>query len=144
MIFRSVASSYFSGLHYGGHSGGPGTGIGHYYHGSVGGHHLNRLEVGADVHTTRKKFSLSSERLSETVSLSERSATVSLAEEGGGNSAAASTRALAGSLLAYKVFLANFEAEVFFTDAKLLMLEIGVLLLFLRLVFRELSTNFLS
>ena len=98
--FRSVASSYFSGLHFGGHSGGPGTGIGHYY---PGGHHLNRLEVGADVHATRKKFSLSSERLSETVSLSERSATVSLAEEGGGNSAAASTRALAGSLLAYKV-----------------------------------------
>ena len=97
---RSVASSYFSGVHFGGHSGGPGTGIGHYY---PGGHHLNRLEVGADVHTTRKKYSLSSERLSETVSLSERSATVSLAEEGGGNSAAASTRALAGSLLAYKV-----------------------------------------
>jgi hypothetical protein len=103
-----VASSYFSGLHFGGHSGGPGTGIGHYYPGGMGGHHLNRLEVGADVHATRKKFSLSSERLSETVSLSERSATVSLAEEGGGNSAAASTRALAGSLLAYKVNCARY------------------------------------
>jgi hypothetical protein len=98
-----VASSYFSGVHFGGHSGGPGTGIGHYYPGGMGGHHLNRLEVGADVHTNRKKFSLSSERLSETVSLSERSATVSLADDAGGNSAAASTRALAGSLLAYKV-----------------------------------------
>ena len=62
----------------------------------------NRLEVGVDVHP-RKKFSFSSERLSETVSLSERSATVSLAEDQGGNSVAASTRALAGSLLAYRV-----------------------------------------
>ncbi len=61
----------------------------------------HRLEVGVDVHP-RKKFSFSSERLSETVSLSERSATVSLADDGG-NSVAASTRALAGSLLAYKV-----------------------------------------
>jgi hypothetical protein len=52
-FFRSVASSYFSGLHFGGHSGGPGTGIGHYYPGGMGGHHLNRLEVGADVHATR-------------------------------------------------------------------------------------------
>lgn len=63
----------------------------------------HRLEVGVDVHP-RKKFSFSSERLSETVSLSERSATVSLAEDGNGsNSVAASTRALAGSLLAYRV-----------------------------------------
>ena len=61
----------------------------------------NRLEVGVDVHP-RKKFSFSSERLSETVSLSERSATVSLADDGGNS--VASTRALAGSLLAYKVF----------------------------------------
>lgn len=59
----------------------------------------NRLEVGVDVHP-RKKFSFSSERLSETVSLSERSATVSLADDGGNS--VASTRALAGSLLAYK------------------------------------------
>jgi E3 ubiquitin-protein ligase RNF19A len=62
----------------------------------------NRLEVGVDVHP-RKKFSFSSERLSETVSLSERSATASLADYGGGVSEAASTRALAGSLLAYGV-----------------------------------------
>ena len=69
-------------------------------------------QVGADVHS-RKKFSFSSERLSETVSLrfvvpwfcsmlklffpSEKSATVSLAEDG------ASTRALAGSLLGYRL-----------------------------------------
>ena len=55
-----------------------------------------RLEVGADVHP-RKKYSFSSERLSETVSLSEKSGSVSLAEDG------ASTRALAGSLLAYRM-----------------------------------------
>ena len=66
-----------------------------------------RLEVGADVHTAaaRKKFSLSNERLaSETVSVvsySERSATVSLAE--GNNDGTASTRALAGSLLHYRM-----------------------------------------
>lgn len=82
----SVASSYL----------GP---SGHHSYSALRAH--NRLEVGADVHT-RKKFSFSSERLSETVSLSERSATVSLADDGGG-SAAASTRALAGSLLAYKL-----------------------------------------
>lgn len=55
-----------------------------------------KLEVGADVHP-RKKYSFSSERLSETVSLSEKSGSVSLAEDG------ASTRALAGSLLAYRM-----------------------------------------
>jgi hypothetical protein len=55
-----------------------------------------RLEVGADIHP-RKKYSFSSERLSETVSLSEKSGSVSLADDG------ASTRALAGSLLAYKM-----------------------------------------
>lgn len=65
----------------------------------------NRLEVGVDVHP-RKKFSFSSERLSETVSLSERSATVSLADDGGNS--VASTRALAGSLLAYKVSFFNY------------------------------------
>jgi hypothetical protein len=48
---------------------------------------VSRLEVGADVHP-RKKYSFSSERLSETVSLSEKSASVSLAE----NDGAASTR----------------------------------------------------
>jgi len=66
--------------------------------GSVASSYLgqHRLEVGADVHT-RKKFSFSSERLSETVSLSEKSATVSLGDDG------ASTRALAGSILHYKM-----------------------------------------
>ncbi len=54
-------------------------------------------EVSADVHTGRKKFSLSSERLSETVSLSERSATVSLAED------TAYARAIAGNFMSYKV-----------------------------------------
>ena len=68
----------------------------------------NRLEVGVDVHP-RKKFSFSSERLSETVSLSERSATVSLVDDGGNS--VASTRALAGSLLAYKVH-AVMETEI--------------------------------
>ena len=65
-----------------------------------------------DVHP-RKKFSFSSERLSETVSqFSERSTTVSLADEtGGGNSVAASTRALAGSLLAYRVSTDYFGVE---------------------------------
>jgi len=58
-----------------------------------------RLEVGADIHGhPRKKYSFSSERLSETVSLSEKSASVSLVDDG-----AASTRALAGSLLAYRM-----------------------------------------
>lgn len=67
--------------------------------GSVASSYLgqHRLEVGADVHP-RKKFSFSSERLSETVSLSEKSATVSLADDGG-----ASTRALAGSILQYRM-----------------------------------------
>ena len=67
--------------------------------GSVASSYLgqHRLEVGADVHP-RKKFSFSSERLSETVSLSEKSATASLADDG-----AASTRALAGSLLQYRM-----------------------------------------
>ena len=50
----------------------------------------------------RKKFSFSSERLSETISLSEKSATISLAD-GDGARSEASTRALAGSLLAYKL-----------------------------------------
>ena len=68
----------------------------------VGTYHLqNRLEV--DVHNgQRKKFSFSRERLSETISLSERSATISLAD-GDGARSEASTRALAGSLLAYNI-----------------------------------------
>lgn len=68
--------------------------------GSVASSYLgqHRLEVGADVHP-RKKYSFSSERLSETVSLSEKSASLSLAD----NDGAASTRALAGSLLQYRL-----------------------------------------
>jgi len=71
---------------------------GHSLTGSVASSYIGhqRLEVGADVHP-RKKFSFSSERLSETVSLSEKSGSVSLAEDG------ASTRALAGSLLQYRM-----------------------------------------
>jgi len=71
---------------------------GHSLTGSVASSYIGhqRLEVGADVHP-RKKYSFSSERLSETVSLSEKSGSVSLADDG------ASTRALAGSLLAYKM-----------------------------------------
>ena len=69
---------------------------------SIGTYHLqNRLEV--DVHNgPRKKLSYSNERLSETISLSERSGTISLAD-GDGARSEASTRALAGSLLAYKL-----------------------------------------
>ncbi len=79
-----------------------------------------RIIVGADVHSglaaanaaaaaTRKKFSLSSERLSETVSccMSERSATVSLAAD---NDGAASTRALAGSILGYRMAAADTQS----------------------------------
>merc|ERR1719510_99542 len=84
-ITGSIASSYL----------GPGSGNPNFSMKSK----TNRLEVGVDVHP-RKKFSFSSERLSETVSLSERSATVSLVDDGGNS--VASTRALAGSLLAYK------------------------------------------
>ena len=71
---------------------------GHSLTGSVASSYIGhqRLEVGADVHP-RKKYSFSSERLSETVSLSEKSGSVSLAEDG------ASTRALAGSLLSYRI-----------------------------------------
>ena len=86
-ITGSIASSYL----------GPGSGNPNFSMKSK----TNRLEVGVDVHP-RKKFSFSSERLSETVSLSERSATVSLVDDGGNS--VASTRALAGSLLAYKVY----------------------------------------
>merc|ERR1719361_580003 len=70
------------------------NGIGTYYL-------QNLLEV--DVHNgQRKKFSFSSERLSETISLSERSASISLAD-GDGARSEASTKALAGSILAYKL-----------------------------------------
>lgn len=59
-----------------------------------------RLEVQADV-SSNKRFSLSShsETASATVSLSERSANMSLADD-------ASTKALAGSILGYR--LGNF------------------------------------
>lgn len=55
-----------------------------------------RLEVQADV-SSNKRFSLSShsETASATVSLSERSANMSLADD-------ASTKALAGSILGYR------------------------------------------
>lgn len=53
----------------------------------------NRLEVQADVASTQR-FSMSSETASATTSLSEKS----LADDGG-----ASTRALAGSVLNFKV-----------------------------------------
>jgi E3 ubiquitin-protein ligase RNF19A len=68
----------------------------------IGTYHLqNRLEV--DVHNgSRKKFSFSSERLSDQISLSERSGTISMGD-GDGARSEASTRALAGSLLAYKL-----------------------------------------
>ncbi len=71
-----------------------------------------RLEVGADVHgaaaATRKKFSLSSERLEggETTSLGGRSTATAASLMSAGdrdNDGAASTRALAGSLLAYRM-----------------------------------------
>lgn len=64
--------------------------------GSIGsGNAVQRLEVQADVSSTQR-FSMSSETAS--ASLSEKSVNVSLADDGG-----ASTRALAGSMLNYKV-----------------------------------------
>ena len=63
--------------------------------GSVHHHPYNhRLEV--DVHS-RKKYSMSNERLADSTSLSEKSAVVSLMEDN------ASTKALAGSILAYRM-----------------------------------------
>lgn len=63
--------------------------------GSVHHHpHNHRLEV--DVHS-RKKYSMSNERLADSTSLSEKSAVVSLMEDN------ASTKALAGSILAYRM-----------------------------------------
>ena len=57
-----------------------------------------RLEVQAEVSASPKRLSFASETASATISLSERSTTLSMADDG-----AASTRALAGSLLSYKV-----------------------------------------
>lgn len=64
-----------------------------------------RLEVQAELvcspsHNKRSSFA-SSETASATISLSERSATLSMADDGAAS--VASTRALAGSLLSYKV-----------------------------------------
>ena len=73
---------------------------------------LFRLEVGADVHP-RKKFSFSSERLSETVSLSEKSATVSLGDDG-----AASTRNVVMDRNLYFILVSelySLKVEVFKT-----------------------------
>lgn len=58
-----------------------------------------RLEVQADV-TSTQRFSLCSETASATTSLSEKSVNASIALDDG----AASTRALAGSVLNFKVF----------------------------------------
>lgn len=58
-----------------------------------------RLEIQADVATGEKRFSMTSETASATTSLSEKSVNASLAMDDGG----ASTRALAGSVLNYKV-----------------------------------------
>lgn len=58
----------------------------------------NRLEVQADV-TSTQRFSLYSETASATTSLSEKSVNTSIALDDG----AASTRALAGSVLNFKV-----------------------------------------
>lgn len=57
-----------------------------------------RLEVHAEVSASPKRSTFVSETTSATVSLSEKSTTLSMADDG-----AASTRALAGSLLSYKV-----------------------------------------
>ena len=65
---------------------------------------LFRLEVQADV-TSTQRFSLCSETASAATSLSEKSVNASIALDDG----AASTRALAGSVLNFKV-CPNFES----------------------------------
>lgn len=64
-----------------------------------------RLEVQAEIMTmaspNKRSSFASSETASATISLSERSATLSMADDGAAS--VASTRALAGSLLSYKV-----------------------------------------
>ena len=57
-----------------------------------------RLQVQAEVSASPKRLSFASETASVTISLSEKSNTLSMADDG-----AASTRALAGSILSYKV-----------------------------------------
>jgi len=61
--------------------------------------YVYRLEVQADV-TSTQRFSLCSETASAATSLSEKSVNASIALDDG----AASTRALAGSVLNFKVF----------------------------------------
>jgi len=61
---------------------------------------IYRLEVQADV-TSTQRFSLCSETASAATSLSEKSVNASIALDDG----AASTRALAGSVLNFKVFI---------------------------------------
>lgn len=61
---------------------------------------MRRLEVQADV-TSTQRFSLCSETASAATSLSEKSVNASIALDDG----AASTRALAGSVLNFKVLL---------------------------------------
>lgn len=65
-----------------------------------------RLEVQADV-TSTQRFSLCSETASAATSLSEKSVNASIALDDG----AASTRALAGSVLNFKVFEFLFAIE---------------------------------
>lgn len=66
-----------------------------------------RLEVQVDVSSTQR-FSMSSETASAATSLSEKSVTTSLADDG-----AASTRALAGSVINFKVSFLKFCSSVF-------------------------------
>lgn len=66
--------------------------------------HTYRLEVQADV-TSTQRFSLCSETASAATSLSEKSVNASIALDDG----AASTRALAGSVLNFKVFRHSYS-----------------------------------
>lgn len=63
-------------------------------------YYIHRLEVQADV-TSTQRFSSCSETASAATSLSEKSVNASIALDDG----AASTRALAGSVLNFKVYL---------------------------------------
>lgn len=65
-----------------------------------------RLEVQADVASTQR-FSMSSETASAATSLSEKSASASIADDGG-----ASTRALAGSVLNFRIDSSSSNAPV--------------------------------
>ena len=73
-----------------------------------------RLEVQAEVSCSSKRLSFASETTSVNISLSEKSTTLSMADDG-----VASTRALAGSLLSYKVrnflfVVPKIKTKVFF------------------------------